>query len=66
MTPYIAQLCKNYGIHPIIGCSLILLIGIPLGMTLRESLGTDIDADIIISDKNEAITANDEYSTFSK
>lgn len=39
--PYLGTISKNHGIHPLVGCGILLLVGIPLIGFLEETLVND-------------------------
>lgn len=43
--PYAGTFCKNNGIHPLVGCGAPLLLSIPLGFFLPETLSTAKNSD---------------------
>ena len=43
--PFIGDFCKNFGIHPLVGCSVPFLVAIPMLLFIKETLNS-ADADL--------------------
>jgi len=58
--PFVCQLCENYEIHVLVGCSIAVLLSLPITFLLPETHGSNHSAQTKIEDEEE----EDNYLVF--